>query len=393
MHAYLYAAIEFLNQYHGDQPMSLALKAFFRADKKYGSRDRRWISEICFSGMRTYRMFSHLPQQEALLSSLLLTQQGMQPLTGEIFRRSEWVVDEELIGSSRAAKLVWLEEKRHIVPAVAHFPFSDRLSALGDPELFISSLLHQPLVWLRCQAQGKQEVVRRLNHHEIPWVELTELPMAVGVHPRAKLDELRIVEDGLAEIQDLSSQQSLKGISPKAGEKWYDACAASGGKSLLLLSLEPNVELTVSDVRPAMLENLKQRLKRNKIFRYHAFSADLASSDSLQRYTDTFDGIIADVPCSGSGTWGRTPEQMSSFTEEKLLQYAQLQRTILDRLIPALRKGGKLVYITCSVYRDENEDQVDYLVSKKGMICLRSGLIEGYADKADTLFAAVLEKQ
>ena len=142
-----------------------------------------------------------------------------------------------------------------------------------------------------------------------------------------------------------------------------------------------------------MLENLKQRLKRNKIFRYHAFSADLASSDSLQRYTDTFDGIIADVPCSGSGTWGRTPEQMSSFTEEKLLQYAQLQRTILDRLIPALRKGGKLVYITCSVYRDENEDQVDYLVSKKGMICLRSGLIEGYADKADTLFAAVLEKQ
>jgi len=121
--------------------------------------------------------------------------------------------------------------------------------------------------------------------------------------------------------------------------------------------------------------------------------ADLTASASIGKFKNSFDGIIADVPCSGSGTWGRTPEQMRFFSRGKLQEYVTKQRAILSNVIKLLKPGGTLVYITCSVYRDENEDQVGYLTTSPGMELLHSGLTEGYETGADTLFSAVLTRR
>src|SRR5699024_9689267 len=104
---------------------------------------------------------------------------------------------------------------------------------------------------------------------------------------------------------------------------------------------------------------------------------------------ELFDGIILDAPCSGSGTWGRTPEMLSRFNEAQLEQYAQLQKEILDNVIKHIKPGKPLIYITCSVYVEENEQIVKYLETA-GLTLEKMQYFKGYDKRGDTLFAARL---
>ena len=108
--------------------------------------------------------------------------------------------------------------------------------------------------------------------------------------------------------------------------------------------------------------------------------------------TEVYDGIIADVPCSGSGTWARTPEQQRYFSAEKMETFSSLQFAIVSNLIPALKTGGSLVYITCSVFKDENEIQLKRLVDKLPVKLVRHEYFLGADHQADTMFAALLQK-
>jgi 16S rRNA (cytosine967-C5)-methyltransferase len=115
--------------------------------------------------------------------------------------------------------------------------------------------------------------------------------------------------------------------------------------------------------------------------------------------SNEFDLVIADVPCSGSGTWGRTPEQLYYFEADKIEEYAALQMKILPNLVPHIAPGGYLLYITCSVFRKENEANVNFIlrqaIDNAGQPTLRlvsSELLKGYDKKADTMFAALFQR-
>jgi 16S rRNA (cytosine967-C5)-methyltransferase len=195
----------------------------------------------------------------------------------------------------------------------------------------------------------------------------------------------------LFEIQDRSSQQTGQYFEPKPGEYWWDCCAASGGKSLMLHDMEPSVKLFVSDVRESVLNNLSERFERAGIKKYTRRVIELLGEiESIEH--NTFDGIILDAPCSGSGTWGRTPEMISQFEIHKIDFFSQLQKDISDNVIQFLKPGKPLIYITCSVFKKENEEIVDFLVNEKGMKLEKMELIRGYENQADTMFAARLLK-
>ncbi|HUQ97763.1 MAG TPA: hypothetical protein VM010_08860, partial [Chitinophagaceae bacterium] len=104
-----------------------------------------------------------------------------------------------------------------------------------------------------------------------------------------------------------------------------------------------------------------------------------------------FDLIICDAPCSGSGTWGRTPEQLHYFTSDKIETYAQMQKDILQNVSKYLKTGGLLLYSTCSVFEKENEAVVAFVKEKNNMGFLKSAYYKGYTQKADTLFAALFK--
>ena len=172
----------------------------------------------------------------------------------------------------------------------------------------------------------------------------------------------------------------------------WDCCAASGGKSILANDVLGDIQLTVSDVRENILFNLKKRFVAAGINNYKSFIADLTNPKQPVS-AESFDLIIADVPCSGSGTWSRTPEQLYYFEPAKIDEYAKLQKAILKNVINALKPGGYFLYITCSVFKKENEHAIDFLQENFNLKTLKMELLKGYELKADSMFAALLQKQ
>lgn len=218
----------------------------------------------------------------------------------------------------------------------------------------------------------------------------------IGFLNSTKVGELLELDNDVV-IQDKSSQQVgelMKEIKEKrAGEKLdiWDCCAASGGKSILAWDILGSLNLTVTDVRRSILSNLEKRFRTAGIHPYRHFIADL-SDHSSKTVAGKFDLIIADVPCTGSGTWARTPEQLYYFRKQKIEEYAALQKKIISNVWPSLKTGGYLLYITCSVFEKENELQVDQFCKNLGGLIHRREYLKGYMDKADTLYAALIQK-
>jgi 16S rRNA (cytosine967-C5)-methyltransferase len=171
-----------------------------------------------------------------------------------------------------------------------------------------------------------------------------------------------------------------------------------------------NIELTVSDVRESIIVNLERRFKTAGIDHYDDFVSDLSHPNSevvsqkLQRSSfrhparditlrdmrSPFDLIIADLPCTGSGTWSRTPEQLYFFNPSSIKNYSDLQKKIISNVIPHLKKTGKLLYITCSVFQLENEGVVRYALEQFPLKLEKMKILNGYDTGADTMFAALL---
>jgi 16S rRNA (cytosine967-C5)-methyltransferase len=195
-------------------------------------------------------------------------------------------------------------------------------------------------------------------------------------------------------VQDLNSQRAGELLSSPSYQpltKVWDCCAASGGKSIMAYDIIANIQLTVSDIRPSIIHNLKARFEQADIKNYISFVADLTQPTS-NIPNSPFDLLICDAPCSGSGTWGRTPEQLYFFREEEIARYSNLQKEILTNVIQFIKPGGHVLYITCSVFKKENEEVVEYLKKQFQLTLLKMELLKGYDKKADTLFAALFLK-
>jgi 16S rRNA (cytosine967-C5)-methyltransferase len=138
------------------------------------------------------------------------------------------------------------------------------------------------------------------------------------------------------------------------------------------------------------LDNLDERFIAAGLRTYQKKIIDLTKNADPELHHYEFDGIILDAPCSGSGTWGRTPEMISQFEEFKIQSFQNLQKTIAANTIKYLKPGKPLIYITCSVFREENEEVIHYLQTEHKMKLEGLELIKGYTQKADTMFVARL---
>lgn len=291
-----------------------------------------------------------------------------------------------------------LEEKKELVKTAFPsfeleklFPFRDLVSGQVDANRYIASFLGQPLLWIRVREKYKAEVFAELEEMRIPYS--VQADGALSVPNRTSLDKLESWNKGYFEVQDLASQRSLEQVSPAAGESWWDACSASGGKSLALFEKEKGIKLTVTDVRTSVLENLKKRFQRAGITGYELAVCDLSEvSERIFKDNRKFNGIITDVPCSGSGTWARTPEWLSMFDPGSLDKFASMQRKIVSNCIPYLEQGGTLVYITCSVFAKENEDAASFIRDRYHLDTIQEQYLQFSKEGADTMFVAIFRK-
>ncbi len=268
------------------------------------------------------------------------------------------------------------------------FPWINELSDGIEPVAFAASFLQQPALFIRIRPGYTTELRSLFLSKGVAFQELSE--HCFSFPPGTKLDEY-LSTNREAVIQDYNSQQVGELMEPVKKEDWlsvWDACAASGGKSIMAKDRLGKIRLTVSDIRESILHNLKKRFTEAGIGNFHTILADLSAGDPLAP-GDQFDLVIADVPCSGSGTWGRTPEQLYFFTENKIETYSRLQQKIVSNLLPHVKPGGYLLYITCSVFKKENEKQVEWITANSMLKLHRQECLIGYDKKADTMFSAL----
>lgn len=393
-HSYINTAQKIIESYKGDKPFAIFIKQFFAAEKKYGAKDRRQVAALCYNYFRMGFAARHLPADQQLLLASFLCEHASTELM------------EKLQPGWNAAMALPLNDKLALVandfaPA-AIFPFRDELSSGVDVETFCSSFLVQPDLFIRIRPQTRIAALKKLERSKMPHRFVTQDCVALAT--AEKLDDYFIIDKEIV-VQDYNSQQVLNYLKqhhlPAPADKdkskpelsIWDCCAASGGKSILLNDiLNRKIDLTVSDIRASIVLNLHRRFKKAGIKEYKYFIADITST-GFKKEQVAFDLVICDAPCSGSGTWSRTPEQLCFFKQAAIVEYSNLQKKIITNVMPYLQTGGLFVYITCSVFKKENEDVAKWVTENFSCRLLEQQLLTGYDKKADSMFVAVFEKQ
>lgn len=381
-HSYINTASSVIASYTGEEPFAGFLKKYFAQFKKYGSRDRKMIAHLCYCYFRLGRALPGTPVQQRILSALFLCSETEQQVLEEL--------DPDLnkqVTLPVADKLALLKISVNDI-----FPWQEKLSEDIEKEKFITSHFTQPDLFIRIRPGNEKIVKSKLEKNAQHYRIIS--PSTIALPNSSQLDNI-IELNREAVIQDLSSQQVgllFEEVERESSNlSVWDCCAASGGKSIMAYDLLNDIDLTVSDIRKNIIVNLEKRFAVAGIRNYKSFIADL--SQPAFHKADKFDLVIADVPCSGSGTWSRTPEQLHYFNQEKIEYYAQLQQKILANLFESVSADGYLLYITCSVFLKENEDAVKFITANPGWELVKKQTFKGYDKKADTLFAALFRKK
>lgn len=358
-------------------------------DKNLSDADRGLISDLCFGVCRHYRLLDHW-----------LAQQMDKPLktSAQSVRLALLAGIHELWFSDRPAHAVvnaWPDVCRQL-----NAPWASglcnallRKASREDSTTFISSLppeiacsipdwlwyrwrrdwpelagqiaiasIGAPPMTLRChRGHGERDAhLARLAQADIgatpgalsPWSLYLDTPLPVGRLPG--------FQEGLLSVQDEAAQLPVELIDVPAGARILDACAAPGGKTGQLAERFPDARLVALDTEARRLARIRENLDRLNV------GAELICGDATQPDAwfdgEPFDAILLDAPCSATGILRRQPDSKWHRMETDIAELAGLQSRMLSALWPLTRPGGMLVYATCSILRDENEQVVrDFL--------------------------------
>jgi 16S rRNA (cytosine967-C5)-methyltransferase len=373
-----------IRTYDGGIPLTYFLKNYFKVNPKLGSRDRKILSDMAYSWYRCSKGFEYkLPFEEKLNAALYLCDTQSNHILQ--FLPEAWQQTKQL-DTSQKIQLLADQGIAFNIDKLA--TIKTELSGGITRADWLHSMLQQPRLFIR--VRDKELVPTLLQEHNVPFVWVNESCMSIA--NGSPVDKI-LVEDSYV-VQDASSQKTGDYFHPKNDEAWWDCCSGAGGKSLLVKDINSDIQLTVSDKRETIIHNLLQRFQQYHYDAPDAHVLNLTDYDSMMEHLGSkqFDNIVCDVPCTGSGTWARTPEQLYFFKQVTIEELPKLQLAIVSNAAKLLKAGGNFFYITCSVFAKENEEVVENIVQNTGMILKEKQLINGIDQKADSMFVAVLQK-
>jgi 16S rRNA (cytosine967-C5)-methyltransferase len=370
----LAAAIEILEAIEAEprRPADAIAHDYLRARRYIGSADRRAITERAWGVIRQkLRLAWHLREAGAAVSprllaaahALLVLREDPRPLFGADSHAPEALSRGEAGRLERLAerKLVWREmdeATRLNLPAWLLAPlrarFGERL-----PEEAAAMEAEAPLDLRANLLKGPREAAQAALAAEGIAAEPTPFsPWGLRLPSRRAITGTRAYRDGLVEVQDEGSQliALLTGAAP--GLRVADWCAGAAGKTLAMAAMMGNRgRITACDVSAPRLAGAAKRLKRAGVD--NAETHLFAPGDRwAKRRGAAFDIVLVDAPCTGTGTWRRNPDARFRTTEADLRDLVSKQAVILSEAARVVRPGGRLVYATCSILREENEEQV-----------------------------------
>jgi 16S rRNA (cytosine967-C5)-methyltransferase len=340
------------------EPADAMLHRFFRRHPALGQQDRAFVTEGVFAWLRRRRSLEHLAattQPARLALAVLVRERGFSL--------------RDLAPVLQAADADWLREFKgrpaaDLAPAVAAdvpdwlwtrlgetFPEADRVAlarAWQSPAPL--DLRVNPLVTTRDAARA------RLAAEGIVAEPTRWSPLGLRIAGRPALGRHPLLAEGALEVQDEGSQLVGYLVAPKRNDMVVDFCAGAGGKTLLLGALmRSHGRLYAFDVVEKRLANLKPRLRRSGLSNVHPQLLASERDPKVKRLAGKIDRVLVDAPCTGFGTLRRNPDLKWRHSAQAIVELAQKQRSILSAASHLVKPGGRLVYATCSILRDENE--------------------------------------
>jgi 16S rRNA (cytosine967-C5)-methyltransferase len=372
--ARLSAAIEILGDIAKGKMADRVSAAWAKANRYAGSKDRAAIQARVFDVLRNRALYSFAADSttpRSLIQASLTIEDG--------------VSEDELLGMFDGSKFAPVPLTAAETKALAGLP--ERLKnvpehvRLNVPEWLLPQLqdgfgenLEVELAALNTRAPvdlrintlrgERSEIQARLAAENIETNPSHLSPWGFRSTNTARVTHTKTFNEGLVEIQDEGSQLTCLLAAVKPGERVVDLCAGAGGKALALAAmLSGEGSVIACDTDPRRLGRLKPRADRAgagtiDTRRLHPFDPNVADPD-LEDLEGLADCVFVDAPCSGTGAWRRQPEARWQLTPEKLDGYRAAQVEVLIRGARLVRPGGRLIYVTCSVLRAENDEQID----------------------------------
>lgn len=216
---------------------------------------------------------------------------------------------------------------------------------------------------------GRSEVIKRLEEEGLEARPTLYSPFGLKLEGlKGRVDQLRAFHEGLFQVQEEAAQVVSVLLDAASRKKVLDVCAGFGGKTSHLAELMGEAGTVVAlDTNRARLIRLAANAKRLGIRWIHPVVAD-ATQDLSALFRSRFERVLVDAPCSGLGVLSRHPDGKWNKGREGISDLASLQRSILSRVAGSLERGGKMLYVTCTISREENEGVVEgFLKSNPGM--------------------------
>ncbi len=380
------AAIAILDAALDGQAAEQALTRWARGSRFAGSRDRAAVRDHVYDALRCRRSFAALGGAET----------GRGLMIGLL--RAGGVAPESVFTGAGYAPEPMTAEEGAPPPDLTTLPRGVRLdcpdwllpdvdAALGeDADEVLARMRQRAPVYLRANArQGREAAARALAAEGIDTTLVRKSSFALEVTANAqKIKASSAYADGLVELQDLSPQMAVEALPLQDGMRVLDYCAGGGGKTLAMAA-RAELSLTAHDAIPARMKDLPARAARAGIGVTQAEAGALAKMPP-------FDLVLADVPCSGTGTWRRAPEAKWTLTRDRQAGLVTLQAEILDRAAALVAPDGWLIYMTCSLLSHENRGQIDRFLARNDGFALRQDRLYTPLNGGDGFYAAHLSR-
>ena len=368
--------------------------------------DRRLLQAILFCILRHRRLLDHWIG--------ILRKGKLDPETRDVLRVGlsqtlllgfpDHAAVNETVESGKAAV-------RGLINAVLRKSIDSRKRLLDEIDDLPLPVAHSHPDWMFNRwkkAFGKQEAVALMEWNNQPatnYFRTNPLAPAPAELPGTAVDGApdfyqlegsipsELLASGAVYIQDPATRHSVELLAPQAGERILDACAAPGGKAFLIAAALGSAEtLVCTDSNEKRLPRLQENLER-----LHAGKAEIACHDWTQpapeEWHGSFDGILLDVPCSNTGVIRRRVDVRWRLQQPDIERIAITQRKILENALLCLKPGGRIVYSTCSIEAEENQDLVDAFIADHPELKLNGAkAVYPFSDQTDGAFAARIER-
>jgi 16S rRNA (cytosine967-C5)-methyltransferase len=347
-------------------PADRQMEGYFRTHRDMGVRDRGFVAETVYGCLRERRWLEHIAGSALLLdvvaayllthgySARALEETGFRGDARGMVERARTLDKTTLPFAIQANMPDWLEQRLR--------------AQFGEAEsLALALALNQPApVDMRVNTikARRDEVQTRLTQEGFPCEITPWSPSGLRRHDRAPIFKTLCFKEGLFEVQDEGSQLLALMLEPRRQEMVVDFCAGAGGKTLHIGALMANTGTVYAfDVLAKRLEKLKPRLRRAGLNNVRMVTISHERDARVQRLKGKIDRVLVDAPCSGTGTLRRNPD--IKWRDINLAELTDTQQRILAAAAELLKPGGRLVYATCSLLKEENEDIVEKFLAAR----------------------------